>query len=144
LGVAARSAEAVVVLAASVASASATVAEGAMQGWVSQVGQYPKKGEPGIGYRREFAHGDAAMPVDCLLFRNRKGALVGILNHYPLGCGPERPHNVNVWVRPDRQRRGIGSRLVAEALRRWPEIADGRQDYTPAGLALANAIVRNA
>jgi len=48
---------------------------------------------------------------------------------------------VNVLVHPRRQRRGIGSALVREALRRWPEIDPERQTYTPEGAALANAVL---
>jgi GNAT superfamily N-acetyltransferase len=43
-----------------------------------------------------------------------------------------------VVVDPDRHGEGIGTRLLAEADRRWRLIFDTQQ-YTPAGLALVTA-----
>lgn len=124
--------------------------------WASQERQFPNKGPAGITYeqnhvevarvthRHTGAHVPvlADSPVDCLVHRSHKGTVTGILYHYPVDMPPwERAGNVNVMVHPRRQRRGIGSALVAEALRRWPEIDPGQQDYTPDGAALVNAIL---
>lgn len=106
--------------------------------WESQVRQYPKAGEPGISYfRGDTPHGH----VDCLLYRNRRGHVVGILNHYPTTTIWEKAGNVNVWVHPRRQRRGIGSALVTEAAKRWP-INFEQQRYTVAGVKLAESVQR--
>lgn len=132
--------------------------------WASQARQFPKKGRPGIEYVHaegvEFASGECAgvevrfrTNVETLLHRNSRGDLTGILYYYPDGAplaDPallgetiwlEEPGNVNIMVRPNRQRRGIGSLLVREALRRWPAIDLTRQTFTPAGRALAARIL---
>jgi len=122
--------------------------------WDSQVRQYPKLGPPGlsfVAYPDEPAYGPngarTTTTIDCLLYRNRKGHLVGILNHYNDdiyecdGSLLERPGNVNLWVRPDRQRRGIGTKLVAEADRRW-SIDWMAQRYTEAGRSLVSSYTR--
>jgi GNAT superfamily N-acetyltransferase len=133
----------------------AMVPDGTYLDWKSQVRQYDKVGAPGLTYEehvvnvgtgpiiteRGIGRGTYSMSIDCLLWRNNKGHLVGILNHYPVDCRDidgrllERAGNVNLWVRPDRYRRGIGTRLLAEANRRWP-IDWTRQSYTASGRAL--------
>lgn len=105
--------------------------------WESQAQQYPRRGPEGISY---FAGEipEINYTVDCLLYRER-GILVGILNHYPADQLPwEKAGNVNVWVHPDYQRRGIGTALVAEAVTRWGINFD-QQRYTEQGAALANS-----
>ena len=105
--------------------------------WESQVSQYPTKGSPGITY---FAGETDYGTVHCLLYRDVKGDVVGILNYYDGHLKPnvwETAGNVNVWVHPDRQRRGIATRLVAEAARRWPDITLDQQRFTESGAALA-------
>ena len=110
--------------------------------WAAQVRQYPPIGRPGISYLEGRPVSFPEYRVDCLRFRNQKGGLIGILNHYPIELlSHDRAHNINIWVRPDRQRRGVGTRLVTAALRRWPEIELDMQEYTPAGLALAQSLV---
>lgn len=130
--------------------------------WASQARQYPKVGPPGLTEqtvivaagvgttmaldpsdgRLKPARVRVKVEVDCLLYRNRKGALVGILNHYPEACYDmdgnllERPGNVNVWVRPNRRGRGVGSLLLHAALDRWDDIDPAAQDYTAGGRAL--------
>jgi hypothetical protein len=100
-------------------------------GWDSQAGQYPRTGEPGIGY---YA-GDAghAQPVNCLLWRDATGRLRGILNHYPIDMPPwERAGNLTVLVQPGWRRRRIATTLVDQARRRWP-IDLAAQTYTDDG-----------
>jgi GNAT superfamily N-acetyltransferase len=103
--------------------------------WETQVGQYPPSGPAGLSY---FAGETPLGVIDCLLYRNEAGELVGILNHYPFRT-PEgqEPGTFNVWVKPGWQRRGIGTRLGDEAKKRWL-IDVGLQTYTPAGVRLAH------
>jgi GNAT superfamily N-acetyltransferase len=115
--------------------------------WGSQARQYARTGDPGIGYERHYADGydrGPRNPVDCLLMRDVHGDLVGILNHYPEdhALGMERAGNINVWVRPDRQKRGIATRLVREAQKRWAVNA-AQQRYTPEGLRLLASLERD-
>lgn len=124
--------------------------------WESQCRQHAVKGRPGIAYTRNdavpvgTAHhttGDVQIvaSVEALLYRNQKGRLVGILYHYPQdityrGKLLEAAGNVNLYVRPDRRRRGIASALLADAARRWP-IDWEQQRYTPAGRATVAAFL---
>ena len=102
----------------------------AMLSWETQVGQYPATGAPGLGY---FPGVTRLGTIDCLLWRNEAGEVVGILNHYPFRT-PEgqEPGSINIWVAPGWQRRGIASRLADEALRRWP-IDLSQQRFTAEG-----------
>ncbi len=111
--------------------------------WPAQAAQYPPVGPPGISYfRGDVSTAARAAYVDCLLMRDVNGVLTGILNHYPQDLPPyEQAGAVNIWVRPDRQRRGIGTRLAREALTRWP-IEIRQQHLTPAGAAFAEALER--
>lgn len=106
--------------------------------WESQVVQYPATGAPGIRY---FAGVTDYGTVDCLLYRNVKREVVGILNHYGFDSPWEQTGNVNVWIREDYQRRGIGTALVKEAHRRWGVNLD-QQRFTPGGAALAERLRR--
>lgn len=100
----------------------------------AQADQYPTTGQPGIGYFKGEI--DDAHHVDALLYRDDKGKVVGILNHYPMDILPyERAGNVNVMVRPDQQRKGIGLKLLREADKRW-KINFQQQSYSRAGKAL--------
>lgn len=106
--------------------------------WTSQAMQYPTLGPAGISY---FAGEIPSInyTVDCLLYRDSEGHLLGILNHYPKDQPPwEKAGNVNIWVHPDAKRRGIGTALLAEADRRWSINLD-QQRFTPEGAAFANA-----
>jgi uncharacterized protein YndB with AHSA1/START domain len=100
-------------------SLTANVPDEQMFTWESQAAQYPPSGPPGISYfRGDLSEG---LFVDCLLYRDETGELVGILNHYPTDFPPhEREGDENVWVRPDRRRQGVGSALITEAFLRWP------------------------
>jgi GNAT superfamily N-acetyltransferase len=115
--------------------------------WWSQVSQFVKQGKPGITLESPETpvYGpdghEYFTTVDCLLYRNRKGALVGILYHYNddtydvAGNLVEKKGNVNVMVRPSSRRAGVGTRLVRDALARW-DIDLQVQQYTDAGRAL--------
>ncbi|WP_370943969.1 GNAT family N-acetyltransferase [Amycolatopsis sp. cg5] len=112
--------------------------------WPSQAGQYPAGGPPGITYFRgdvsEF-FGPGAY-VDCLLFRDVDGVLVGILNHYPQDMAPRvKAGEVLIQVREDRRRRGIATKLLQEALSRW-SLDFERQNYTPSGVEFTEAFIR--
>jgi uncharacterized protein YndB with AHSA1/START domain/GNAT superfamily N-acetyltransferase len=96
-----------------------SVLESTMLTWESQVGQYPLTGPPGISYFRGEV--SDTLFVNCLLYRDETGELVGILNHYPTDMPPyQHEGSQNVWVHPDRRRQGIGSDLITEASLRWP------------------------
>jgi len=133
---------------------------GPMFSWESQAAQYAEKGEPGVALETHYVDlltGDEVFPpqprglwaesddsitkVHCLLHRDANGRLLGILNHYDGKHYLEGADAINVWVRPDVQRLGIGSQLVKEAVRRWPEITPEKQRYTEAGLALLNRVL---
>ncbi len=107
--------------------------------WRSQAKQHPAKGAPGIRHHRH------TMPdgqiIDCLFHRSLGGELVGILYRYPDGSRfGEKPGAVNLLVRPNRQRRGIGRALLHAAMDRWP-VDPEAQDYTPGGAALMAAVL---
>ena len=105
--------------------------------WASQARQYPPLGVPGISYYP--GHTDKGT-IDCLLWRDPNRRLRGILNHYPFDVpGFEKAGNVNLWVHPGWQRKGIGTALVREAQRRWT-VDLTRQRFTIAGAALADAL----
>jgi GNAT superfamily N-acetyltransferase len=105
--------------------------------WESQARQWPKVGRPGIAYERVEAYGN---PIDSWVFRNRKGHVVGMLYWYVTDSPLEKAGNVNIWVRPDRQRRGIGTALIQAAERRNGPINLEQQRYTAAGVAAARRL----
>lgn len=128
--------------------------------WDSQVVQYPKHGEQGIdhvvgnfvapgspqpltvdGVRQLYTEtedpGYIGQRVLTLLYRNRKGRIVGILNYYPQDGPDEKQGNVNLWVKPECQGGGIGTKLVNELARRgWPTTWE-QQSYSMAGHSFA-------
>lgn len=115
----------------------ASIPSGGALSWESQACQYPAEGGPGIVY---FSGDTPLGDVDCLLFYDRKKRLRGILNYYAIDFPPyEKAGNVNVWVHPSSQRRGIGTALVMEAFERWNIDLDG-QRFTPEGLRLADVV----
>lgn len=112
--------------------------------WESQAAQYPPSGQPGVSYFRGDVSDDGYGPgayVDCLLFRDASGVLVGVLNHYPADFPPyESAGNVLVLVRDDRRRRGIGTALLREAMTRWP-VDLYAQRYTETGADFVGALI---
>lgn len=108
--------------------------------WASQVVQYEPQGNPGFLLRVEHIDGYPEHPIECLLLYDSDRALVGILNRYPVGFpGWEEPMAINIWVDPTRQRRGLGTALLAEAEHRWGPIDWAAQRVTPAGYGLAES-----
>jgi GNAT superfamily N-acetyltransferase len=115
------------------------VPEERMFTWESQVTQYPETGPPGISYFRGQVTDEVF--VDCLLYRDETGELVGILNHYPTALPPyERQGGRNIWVHPDRRRQGIGTALILEAQIRFGRGPGGDPKLTNAGLSFMRAL----
>lgn len=87
-------------------------------------------------------------PVDCLLWRDDRGALAGVLTYFAVsyyekdGTLLDEAGNFTVLVRSDARRQGIATKLVAEADRRWKLNFD-QQLYTPSGLALVRSLDHN-
>lgn len=104
--------------------------------WETQARQYPASGPSGISY---FGGETTFGTVDCLLYRNESGELVGILNHYPFDVpGKQVRGSRNIWVKSEWQRRGIGRLLVVEAVTRWGLAPEGGM-RTAAGKAAAES-----
>lgn len=129
-----------------------------MYSWSSQVEQYPKMGAPGIevvvchfaapgtsagrpmtadGIRQLYCELDVPEVWDkevwTLLYRNRKGRVVGILNYYPQELPEQAPGDVNIWVKEQCRGGGIGTKLVdALVARRW-RFTWEQQSYSMAG-----------
>lgn len=112
--------------------------------WDSQAAQYAYRDEPGIHLERHHLGVVGAWTqIDCLLYRDEDGLLIGILNYYLDSNNPlETAGNINVWVKPDHQRQGIATALLEEARRRWPDLDAEQQNYTPSGLLLLDGLMR--
>jgi GNAT superfamily N-acetyltransferase len=109
--------------------------------WSQQVGQYPPKGPAGISYFKGVV--DADIYVDCLLYRDKKGKLIGVLNHYAFDMPPyESKGNINVMVDPEHQGEGIGKLLLKDAMKRW-DVNLAQQNWTPSGDKLRQSIQRS-
>ena len=126
--------------------------------WASQAKQYAESGAPGLTLERHMVKVDTGIEVfdvppelagpeisvvDCLLFRDDTGSLVAILNHYDGKIALEATDAVNLWVRPDRQREGIGKMMTREAMQRWPGVRLENQRYTRMGMHLLKSLVRD-
>lgn len=110
--------------------------------WKNQEKQHPKKGKPGITYRKIRQKMRFALPeveIDALLFYSKTGILCGILYYYGSGCYPEDPGNINLYVRPSNQRNGIATKLLLKAQTLW-NIDFTQQTYTNSGLALCRKL----
>jgi GNAT superfamily N-acetyltransferase len=109
--------------------------------WESQACQYPPTGEPGISLiSPTLVIGGSTTVVDCLLYRDEDGSLVGIFNHYNAGNPLQAEGSANLWVRPDRQRQGIATALLRRADELW-DLFD-QASYTPEGNAWIEGLVR--
>ena len=110
--------------------------------WEHQAKQYAKEGPPGISYFKGVLPRFEGKHIDCLLFRDENGELLGILNHYPFHFAEsEAPGDFNVWVHPDYWRQGIGKKLLDEGYRRY-NLNWNQQTYTPAGAALVRSYLK--
>jgi ribosomal protein S18 acetylase RimI-like enzyme len=109
--------------------------------WTSQAAQYAYRGEPGIHLERHAVGKLGFMTeIDCLLYRDEQGLLVGILNHY---CdNAQKAGSCNLWVKPGCRRQGVGTALLAEAMRRWDDIDLSAQNYTFDGVAFINRLIQ--
>jgi 8-oxo-dGTP pyrophosphatase MutT (NUDIX family)/predicted ABC-type ATPase len=107
----------------------------------TQKKQYPKTGEPGLSYFRGEFPNEPNIWVDCLLWRDEKGELVGILNHYPMDMPLEKKGNFNIFIDPKAKRQGIATALVSEAIKRY-NVDLRQQRYSREGAAFINEFVR--
>jgi GNAT superfamily N-acetyltransferase len=115
---------------------------GPMFSWESQVKQYPTLGAPGIQYFAGVVEG-REKPVDCLLCKDVTGHVRGILNHYPVDFLPlEVAGNVNIWVDPEWQRKGIATALIKRCIQMYGQIPVEQQKYTSEGVQLLTAMLK--
>ena len=97
--------------------------------------------EDGISYY-EATSQSLKLKIDCLLFR-KNGKILGILNKFNddvphLG---EKKGNFLVIVHPQYQKKGIGTQLLKEAIKRW-DVNLEQQYWTPEGRFLLKRIQR--
>lgn len=109
--------------------------------FASQAWQYAQFGVPGVSYYRGWL--DVRTYVNCLLFRDEHGLLIGVLNHYPIGRPLEKAGNVNIFIHPAHKRQGIGTALVTECIKRWGPINFDQQRYTPEGSAFVQSLEKS-
>lgn len=130
-----------------------TVSDDDVRSWEGVAGFHDPVGPPGITHTTVHVYHDATrIPIHTIEHRDDDGTLSGVLFFYEVGYGDrshpwhQRPMTVNVWVRPDRQRCGIGTKMGLAADERWPHVPLSAFDYTAGGLALARVIagVRSA
>ena len=109
-----------------------------------QASQFEKKGAPGFSYFKAESGGSLkdGQWVDCLLWRDEKGILKGIVYHYPQNMALEKKGNVNIFISPDSKRKGIASTLLTEAIKRY-DVDLRQQKYSAEGAAFVNNFVRN-
>lgn len=114
--------------------------------WESQAVQYPATGEPGITVETyALGTGEHASKVDCLLYRDDDGQLIGILNRYYENNPHQAPDTGNLWVKPDCHHNGVATALLRKAAELYPEKAQGwvdNQTFTHAGVAWIESLVR--
>ena len=107
-----------------------------------QASQFDKKGPPGFSYFKGTGNGlQSGQWVDCLLWRDEKGILKGIVYHYPQDLPLEKKGNVNIFISPDSKRKGIASTLLSEAIKRY-NVDLRQQRYSAEGAAFVNNFVR--
>lgn len=109
--------------------------------WDSMHEQYALKGTPGITYFKGVI--SPKKWVDCLLYYDKDGDLVGIHCHYGFDFPPhEKKGNNLTVVAPGVQRKGIGTKLLQEALKRWPDMNLHQPENSNAGKALVRSLGR--
>lgn len=127
--------------------------------WESQAQQYAESGAPGLTLEQHMVEVDTGNEVfdipahlagpnisvvNCLLMRDEEGCLIAILNHYDGRNPMESADAVNLWVRPDRQRQGLGTTMAHAAKERWPGVTLENQRYTRMGVYLLRSLARQA
>lgn len=116
---------------------------GEMWSFKSQSDQFDEIGKPGLSYFKGTGNGlKKGQWVDCLLWRDEQGKLKGIVYHYPQDLPLEKKGNMNIFIAPDAKRQGIGTKLVAEAIKRY-KVDLRQQRYSEEGAAFINNFVRN-
>lgn len=103
-----------------------------MNTWEYQMAMFPPTGPPkSIQYEERYYDDDPKMPVDCLLYYDQHGELIGIMEHYPQDIyAPTAPEGAPVankgatitWNRPDHDFVPVCLALCREAGRRWDDI----------------------
>ena len=111
--------------------------------WDSQASQYPADGPPGISHLRVQIgppeNGDSDPRIECLLYRDESGKLVGILNYFPVGVQDlEKPGAGALFVHPEHRRQGIATALSREWLKRWDYWDEGAMTFSASGAAFVN------
>jgi GNAT superfamily N-acetyltransferase len=106
--------------------------------WGHEACQYAHYGTPGIHLE---THAFMQSVVDCLLYRDEAGLLIGILNHYNENNPYEGPGAMNVWVKPENQRQGIATELLRRANELWT-LSNEHLKYTPDGDAWIESLVQ--
>lgn len=109
--------------------------------WESKSNQYPEIGVSGIQYFKGYIKGTITKYVDCLLYKDDKGLLAWILNHYPFDFELEKKGNFNVVVKPENTGKGIGMALLTEGIKMF-NINLQNQKYTTSGLRLVNTYLK--
>jgi GNAT superfamily N-acetyltransferase len=102
--------------------------------WDDQAARYPETGSPGTSAADVGPAG-----LDTLLHRDELGVLDGILSRWSIAPAFGRAGAIEVWVREDRQRQGIGTALVQAAEARWGPVDARAQRFTTAGVAFATS-----
>lgn len=104
----------------------------------SQSPQFPETGEPGLSYFAGVMD-QYDVPVDCILYRNERGRLVGIGYHYPIDyAGMEQAGNIFVLTHPKYVRKGVAGKVLAELDKQY-HVNFAQQKYSRQGLALVTA-----
>jgi GNAT superfamily N-acetyltransferase len=116
-------------------------------GWESQSAQYPATATPGHHYEVEQfpgPDGKRLYPIECLTHYGADSKLDAILNRYPDGYPQlERSGAINLWVRPDAQRQGIGTGMLAE-IETHGRIDWAVQTFSPRGRALSQSYLNRS
>lgn len=93
----------------------------------------PGKGEPGIQYQENVRGGKK---IQYLIKYDANGLIQGALRYFPVGYPlAKQPGEIEMAVKSEFQKQGIGSELLNEAISRW-DIQAKKQRYTEASAQL--------
>lgn len=107
--------------------------------WNKVIKHYPKKGEPGFTFSCQHLFG--VRYAEYILFRNEDGEMCGIITYYLQDYFHlEKAGNLNISVDPRYWRKGIGLKLLLEAIKKW-DIDFNKQIYTCSGIKLLLAFL---